>query len=83
MKKIELTIIFCLFLYSQLTNFHRLILFFFLQVTVLLQQMQDRFQTMSDQILTRIDDMGTRVDDLEKNINDLMTQTGTEDMVEK
>lgn len=48
-------------------------------VTVLLQQMQERFQTMSDQIITRIDEMGTRIDDLERNIADLMTQAGPEE----
>jgi len=44
-------------------------------VTLLLQQMQDRFQSMSDQIIGRIDEMGNRIDDLEKNINDLLLQT--------
>ncbi|XP_069951329.1 heat shock factor-binding protein 1 [Cherax quadricarinatus] len=48
-------------------------------VTVLLQQMQERFQTMSDQIISRIDEMGTRIDDLERNIADLMTQAGPEE----
>ncbi|XP_076034344.1 uncharacterized protein LOC143021040 isoform X1 [Oratosquilla oratoria] len=48
-------------------------------VTVLLQQMQERFQTMSDQIIARIDEMGTRIDDLERNISDLMTQAGPEE----
>ncbi|KAK4310778.1 hypothetical protein Pmani_017679 [Petrolisthes manimaculis] len=49
-------------------------------VTVLLQQMQERFQTMSDQIITRIDEMGNRIDDLERNIADLMTQAGPEEV---
>lgn len=49
-------------------------------VTVLLQQMQERFQSMSDQIISRIDEMGTRIDDLERNIADLMTQAGPEEV---
>ncbi|XP_042222984.1 heat shock factor-binding protein 1-like [Homarus americanus] len=48
-------------------------------VTLLLQQMQEKFQTLSDQIISRIDEMGTRIDDLERNIADLMTQAGPEE----
>ncbi|ROT66645.1 putative heat shock factor-binding protein 1-like [Penaeus vannamei] len=50
-------------------------------VTVLLQQMQERFQTIHFIYLNCcvLDEMGTRIDDLERNIADLMTQAGPEE----